>query len=119
VARAPVLLRAAEGATDDEIAQALHLGTSTVPRTRQRFVDEGLLPALSERLRPGQCLALTGKQAALADWVQERIKKGYEGDVEKLWETAQRQNAEAAAVKRLELLINAQRCHIAHSAGEQ
>lgn len=64
VARAHVLLRAAEGATDDEIAQALHLGTSTVHRTRQRFVDEGLLPALSERRRPGQCPALTGKQAA-------------------------------------------------------
>jgi putative transposase len=64
VARAHVLLRAAEGATDDEIAQALHLGTSTVHRTRQRFVDEGLLPALSERLRPGQRPALTGKQAA-------------------------------------------------------
>ena len=49
VARAHVLLHAAEGATDDEVAQALHLGTSTVHRTRQRFVDEGLLPALSER----------------------------------------------------------------------
>ena len=64
VARAHVLLRAAEGATDDEIAQALHLGVSTVHRTRQRFVDEGLLPALSERRRPGQRPTLTGKQAA-------------------------------------------------------
>jgi transposase len=64
VARAHVLLRAAEGATDDEIAQALHLGASTVHRTRQRFVDEGLMSALSERPRPGQRLALTGKQAA-------------------------------------------------------
>jgi len=63
VARAHVLLRAAEGATDDEIAQAFHLGVSTVHRTRQRFVDEGLLPALSERRRPGQRPALTGKQA--------------------------------------------------------
>ncbi len=64
VARAHVLLRAGEGATDDEIAQALHLGASTVHRTRQRFVDEGLMPALSERPRPGQCPVLTGKQAA-------------------------------------------------------
>lgn len=54
-----------------------------------------------------------------ADWIQDRIKKGYEGDVEKLWAAAQQQNSEAAAVKRLELLINAQRRHIAHSAGEQ
>ena len=38
-----------------------------------------------------------------ADWVQDRIKKGYEGDIEKLWATAQQQNAEAAAVKRLDL----------------
>ena len=64
VARAPVLWHAAEGATDDEIAQVLRLGVSTVHRTRQRFVDEGLLPALSERPRPGKGLALTGKQAA-------------------------------------------------------
>ena len=54
-----------------------------------------------------------------ADWVQDRIKKGYEGDIEKLWETAQRQNAEAAAVKRLDLLIDAQRRQAAHHAGEQ
>jgi len=64
VARAHVLLRAAEGATDDEIGQTLHLGASTVHRTRQRFVDEGLMPALSERSRLGQRPALTGKQVA-------------------------------------------------------
>lgn len=54
-----------------------------------------------------------------ADWVQERIRKGYEGDVEKLWETAQQQNAEAASAKRLELLLDAQRRQVAHHAGEQ
>ncbi len=57
-------------------------------------------------------------QKSKADWVQDRINKGYEGDVEKLWETAQKQNAEAAAVKRLELLLNAQRRQVAHYAGE-
>ena len=57
-------------------------------------------------------------QKSKADWVQDRIKKGYEGDVEKLWETAQRQNAEAAAVKRLDLLLDAQRRQVAHHAGE-
>jgi hypothetical protein len=60
-----------------------------------------------------------GFQKAKADWVQERIKKGYEGDVEKLWETAQRQNTEAAAAQRLDLLIDAQRRQVAHYAGEQ
>ena len=58
-------------------------------------------------------------QKAKADWVQDRLKKGYEGDVEKLWETAQKQNAEAAAVKRLDLLLDAQRRQVAHHAGVQ
>lgn len=58
------MLRAAEGAADEEIAETLHLGLSTVHRTRQRFVDEGLTAALSERARSGSPLALTGKQAA-------------------------------------------------------
>lgn len=64
VARAHALLRAAEGATDEEIAEALHLGLSTVHRTRQRFVDEGLTAALSEQSRSGSPPVLTGKQAA-------------------------------------------------------
>ena len=42
VARAHVLLRAATGATDEDIAQTLHLGIASVHRIRQRFVDEGL-----------------------------------------------------------------------------
>jgi len=35
--------------------------------------------------------------------------KGYEGDVEKLWDTAQKQNTEVAAAQRLDGLIAAQR----------
>ena len=58
-------------------------------------------------------------QKSKADWIQERIHKGYEGDVEKLWDTAQKQNAEAAAVQRLELLLDAQRRQVAHYAGAQ
>jgi putative transposase len=65
VARAHVLLRAHEGATDDEIAQSFHLGVSTVHRTRQRWVEEGLMPALNERPRLGKTPALNGKQQAL------------------------------------------------------
>lgn len=44
---------------------------------------------------------------------------GYEGDIEKLWETAQKQNSEAASLKRFESLIDAQRRQVAHHAGEQ
>ena len=64
VARAHVLLQAAAGATDAEIAVTLHLGIASMHRIRQRFVDEGLTAALSERSRIGSPPVLTGKQAA-------------------------------------------------------
>ena len=54
-----------------------------------------------------------------ADWLQARVNKGYEGDIEKLWDAAQKQNAEAAAVQRLDLLLDAQRRQVAHYAGDQ
>ena len=57
-------------------------------------------------------------QKSKADWVQERIGKGYEGDVEKLWESARTQNTEAASLQRLDLLIDSQRRQVAHYAGE-
>ena len=37
--RARILLLADEGKTNGEIAEALHTGTATVQRTRQRFVE--------------------------------------------------------------------------------
>jgi transposase len=64
VARAQVLLRADEGATDEEIAEWLHLSVSRVHRTRQRFVEEGLTAALNEQPRAGRRRSLTGKQEA-------------------------------------------------------
>jgi putative transposase len=64
VSRAHVLLLADEGATDEEIAESLRLGFSTVHRTRQRFVEQGLMVALSEQPRAGRMQSLTGKQAA-------------------------------------------------------
>jgi len=64
VARAHVLLNASAGLPDEAIAEMLHLGLSTVHRTRQRFVDDGLTVALSEQSRSGSPPALTGKQAA-------------------------------------------------------
>jgi transposase len=64
VARAPMLLHAAEGGTDAEIAAILRVGLSTVPRPRQRLVEGGLLSALTERRRPGAVHKLDGKQEA-------------------------------------------------------
>jgi transposase len=64
VRRAQVLLLADEGRTDEQIAAALHCGLSTVARTRQRFVEEGLEAALVDRPRPGATPKLTPKQRA-------------------------------------------------------
>ena len=106
------------------------------PRERREYAQQALAEATRIDEVRGRALTdlaklreLEAEQAAVrerldfhkskADWVQERIKKGYEGDVEKLWETAQKQNAEAAAVKRLDVLLDAQRRQVAHYAGEQ
>jgi len=64
VRRAQTLLLAAEGRPDEAIAGALHSGLSTVARTRQRFVEEGLEAALTDRPRPGAAPKLAPKQQA-------------------------------------------------------
>jgi len=51
--RAQILLAADKGSSDEEIARNVAVGTSTVYRTKQRFVEEGLESALSEAPRPG------------------------------------------------------------------
>ncbi len=64
VRRAQTLLLAAEQRRDEEIAQALHIGVSTIERTRRRFVEEGLEASLRERPRPGARPKLGPKQQA-------------------------------------------------------
>lgn len=51
--RAQILLAADNGSTDEEIARNVAVGTSTVYRTKQRFVEHGLERALNEAPRPG------------------------------------------------------------------
>jgi transposase len=63
VTRARILLKAADGLTDDQIASALNVGVATVERTRKRFVEENL-GALNERPRPGARPKLKGRQQA-------------------------------------------------------
>jgi transposase len=63
VTRARILLKAADGLTDDQIATTLDVGVATVERTRKRFVEQGI-GALHERPRPGARPKLTGKQQA-------------------------------------------------------
>jgi transposase len=64
IRRAHTLLMAADGFADHAIAHALHIGHSTVERTRQRFVFAGLAAALNEKPRPGGERKLDGKQEA-------------------------------------------------------
>ena len=65
--RARILLLADEGKADKEIAAALHTGTATVQRTRQRFVEGNLEGALNERPRPGGQKKLDEKGEAILE----------------------------------------------------
>jgi hypothetical protein len=106
------------------------------PRERREFAQQAL--AESVRVDPmrnralsdlAQLRELEAERAAVgerldfyqakADGLQERIAKGYEGDVGALWDVAQKQNTEAAAVRRLDRLIDAQRRQVAHHAGDR
>ncbi len=62
--RAHILLHADEGHTDQAIADALHVGRTTVERVRRRFVEGNLEGALTEAPRPGAKPKLDGKQQA-------------------------------------------------------
>jgi transposase len=53
IKRAQILLAANAGSKDEAIALNVGVGTSTVYRTKQRFVEEGLERALREAPRPG------------------------------------------------------------------
>jgi transposase len=63
--RAQILLASEAGSTDATIAQNIAVGTSTVFRTKRRFVEEGLEAALSELPRPGADRKLAEKEEAL------------------------------------------------------
>ena len=65
ISRAHILLHAADGASDQHIADALHVGRATVERTRKRFVEGNLDRALHDLPRPGARRKLDGKQEAL------------------------------------------------------
>ena len=65
VKRAQILLAAARGQPDQAIVTAVRVGTSTVYRTKRRFVEESLEAALSEDPRPGGTRKLTGREEAL------------------------------------------------------
>lgn len=64
VKRALVLLAVDDGDKDEVIADKVRVSAGTVARIRQRFAEEGLQAALSERPRPGKKPMLDGRQEA-------------------------------------------------------
>jgi transposase len=64
VTRAHVLLHAADGMTDAEIARAAHTSVPTVERIRKRFVQGRVQEAITERYRKGGRPKLDLKQEA-------------------------------------------------------
>src|SRR5882757_6263186 len=63
--RAQVLLAADKGSTDEEIVRNVAVSSSTVYRTKQRFVEEGLERALSELPRVGAARKLGASDESL------------------------------------------------------
>jgi transposase len=63
--RAQILLASDAGESDEAIASNVGVGTSTVFRTKRRFVEGNLEHALEEEKRPGAKRKLSGKEEAL------------------------------------------------------
>ena len=63
--RAQILLATDAGETDEAIAASVSVGTSTVFRTKRRFVEGNVEFALAEEKRPGARRKLSGKEEAL------------------------------------------------------
>jgi transposase len=65
IKRAQILLAAHARRRDEEIAASVGVGTSTVYRTKRRFVEGNLEHALTEATRPGGPRKLSGREEAL------------------------------------------------------
>jgi transposase len=65
IKRAQILLAADAQTPEETIARTVGVGTSTVYRTKQRFVEDGLDRALTERSRPGAPRKLGAHDEAL------------------------------------------------------
>ena len=73
ISRAHILLHATDGATDQAIADALHVGRATVERTHQRFVEGNLDRALYDLPRPGARRKFDGKRRRC--WSPPRVAR--------------------------------------------
>jgi transposase len=64
ITRARILLKAADGANDEQIVEALGTSRATVERVRRRFATGGLDAAIKDKPQKGRPRALSSKQAA-------------------------------------------------------
>lgn len=64
ITRARIILLSESGRKDQEVADTLGVGLSTVERIRRRCVKEGVEVALQEKPRPGKQRLLNDKQEA-------------------------------------------------------
>ena len=64
VKRALALLKADEGLSDREAAEAVSISAATVARVRRRFAEEGLEAAINDRPPSGRERKLSGRQEA-------------------------------------------------------
>ena len=65
VKRAQILLAAADGMTEQQIAKVVNSSAATIYRIKRSFVEQGLEAALHEAHRPGGRRKLSGKEEAL------------------------------------------------------
>lgn len=65
IVRAHILLKSAEGWSDEQIADAYNTSDNTVRRTRKRYVEGGLTAALGEQPRAGQPTKLSTEEERL------------------------------------------------------
>src|SRR3712207_774035 len=63
--RAQILLAADAGVADAVMARSIGVGSSTVRRTKRRFVEGNVAHALAEAPRPGAERKLSGREEAL------------------------------------------------------
>ena len=63
-ARARILLKAADGANDEQIVEAVGTSRVTVERVRRRFATGGMDAAIKDKPQPGRPRALSSKRAA-------------------------------------------------------
>ena len=77
VKRALILCKTDEGLTDQQVAEALMVGPSTVGRVRQRFVEGGLERALNDLPRPGNGANwMENRKPTWWPWPAARPRKG-------------------------------------------